>query len=306
MVISCLWPWRCLLPGVELAGYCTPAPLLRPGKHRQASTQTVKSDNCLDSRIWRARRIPSQFLRCGHVKLLIWPLAMAARARSVVAITIPNASAFAHGLQCKQCFQRRQQVNVDCLQLGIGRFAARAVPVFHLFRCRHKLHVIIRCICVSATLAQLVAYPSRWSNTFNEHHPPTMARRQFKEHLAGHCHRLAATTSVAGSSQMATNLLLDQMACAQRYDSVASSVIAAPTPAAAFSHQVDGLPPRMPVPQAGSPIELAERRHVNGDKHRVLNIGRLVPSVLARQAPTRKAGMIASVYNFRAIARAIA
>ena len=83
-------------------------------------------------------------------------------------------------------------------------------------------------------------------------------------------------------------------------------IIPAPTPAAAFSHQVDGLPPRMPVPQAGSPIELAERRHVNGDKHRVLNIGRLVPPVLARQAPTRKAGMIASVYDFGAIARAIA
>ena len=75
--------------------------------------------------------------------------------------------------------------------------------------------------------------------------------------------------------------------------------------AAAFA-QVDGLPPRMPVPQAGSPVELAERRHVNGDKHRVLNIWRLVPPVLAGQAPTRKAGMIASVDDFRAIARTVA
>ena len=87
--------------------------------------------------------------------------------------------------------------------------------------------------------------------------------------------------SVAGSAQMATNLLLDQMAVPNAMNPVATLVIAAPTPAAAFAHQVDGLPPRMPVPQAGCPVELAERRHVNGDKHRVFNVWRLVPPVLA-------------------------
>ena len=45
---------------------------------------------------------------------------------------------------------------------------------------------------------------------------------------------------------------------------------------------------------------------MNGDKHRVLNIWRLVSPVLARQTPTRKAGMIASVDDFGAIAKAIA